>query len=126
MTPLRYTPRATKVKDLTKLSPNALHNTLQKLYPNSPEVRVAEKERILSEREALRVKRIKADAQATLWAATIKQLEIAINTPLARVKRVRELMDDARGTPYEVETGEVQERLDAYLAYVALLEKLLD
>jgi hypothetical protein len=35
-------------------------------------------------------------------------------------------MDNARGTPYEAETGEAQERLDAYRAYVALLEKLLD
>jgi hypothetical protein len=114
------------VADLTKLSPNALHNKLQKLYPNSPEIRIAEKERILGAREALRVKRIKEDAQATLWASTIRQLEIAMNTPRARVKRAKLAMDDARGTPYEVETGEVQERLDSYLAYMALLEKLLD
>ena len=126
MIPLRYKPRTVKVTDLTKLSPNALHNKLQKLYPNSPELRIAEKERILAEREALRVQRIKADAQATLWASTIRQLEIAMNTPKARIKRARELMDDVRNTPYEAATGEGQERLDAYLAYMSLLEKLLD
>ena len=126
MKQLRYTPRGTKVLDFTKLSPNALHNALLKLYPSSPDLRISEKERILAEREALRVERIKVDARATLWTAMLRQLEIALNTPRARVRRAKQVMDNARGTPYEAETGEAQERLDAYRAYVALLEKLLD
>ena len=126
MTHLSYRPRANKVKDLTKLSPNALHNALTKLYPNSPELRIAEKERILGEREALRVQRITKDSHHTLWMAMTRQLEIAMNTPRSRIKYVRQAMDEARNTPYEAETGEAQERLDAYLAYMALLEKVLE
>jgi hypothetical protein len=126
MKQLRYAPRGTKMINWTKLSPNAVHNALLKLYPNSPDLRISEKERILAEREALRVERITKDSHATLWTAMIRQLEIALNTPLARVRRAKQVMDNARGTPYEAETGEAQERLDAYRAYVALLEKLLD
>ena len=88
---------------------NILHNKLVKAFPN-PEQREWEKDRILKAKEAQRTDKIKTTVHRKLWRALVNPLKYEISNAKIGMKHEGKFKE---------------ERVQAFVAYIALMEKLL-